>query len=94
MATWTPRSAAAQAGLAKADKKADRAAEGRIVLARDAGKGVLVEINSSPTSSPRMPTSSACRQRGQGCAAWLTSKHSRVRALRERRNRRGSHALR
>ncbi|HQV49480.1 MAG: elongation factor Ts [Dokdonella sp.] len=34
-------------GLAKADKKADRvAAEGRIVLAQDAGKGVLVEINS------------------------------------------------
>lgn len=34
-------------GLAKADKKADRvAAEGRIVLARDGGNGVLVEINS------------------------------------------------
>jgi elongation factor Ts len=34
-------------GLAKADKKADRvAAEGRIVLAQDAGNGVLVEINS------------------------------------------------
>ena len=34
-------------GLAKADKMADRvAAEGRIVLAQDAGKGVLVEINS------------------------------------------------
>ena len=34
-------------GLAKADKKADRvAAEGRIVLAQDAGKAVLVEVNS------------------------------------------------
>ncbi|MBX3699519.1 MAG: elongation factor Ts [Dokdonella sp.] len=34
-------------GLAKADKKASRvAAEGRIVLAQDAGKAVLVEINS------------------------------------------------
>ncbi|MDR2012743.1 MAG: translation elongation factor Ts [Rhodanobacter sp.] len=34
-------------GLAKADKKADRvAAEGRILLARDGGKAVLVEINS------------------------------------------------
>ena len=34
-------------GLAKADKKADRvAAEGRIVLGQDAGKAVLVEINS------------------------------------------------
>lgn len=34
-------------GLAKADKKSDRvAAEGRIVLAQDAGKAVLVEINS------------------------------------------------
>ena len=33
-------------GLAKADKKADRvAAEGRIVLAQDGGKAVLVEIN-------------------------------------------------
>ncbi|MGN6790663.1 MAG: translation elongation factor Ts [Rhodanobacteraceae bacterium] len=34
-------------GLAKADKKADRvAAEGRIVLARHDGNGVLVEVNS------------------------------------------------
>jgi elongation factor Ts len=34
-------------GLAKADKKADRVtAEGRIVLAQDGGKAVLVEINS------------------------------------------------
>lgn len=34
-------------GLAKADKKASRvAAEGRIVLAQDGGKAVLVEINS------------------------------------------------
>lgn len=34
-------------GLAKADKKADRvAAEGRIVLAQDGNKAVLVEINS------------------------------------------------
>jgi elongation factor Ts len=34
-------------GLAKADKKADRvAAEGRIAMASDAGKAVLVEINS------------------------------------------------
>ena len=34
-------------GLAKADKKAGRvAAEGRVVLAQDAGKAVLVEINS------------------------------------------------
>jgi elongation factor Ts len=34
-------------GLAKADKKADRvAAEGRIAMAQDAGKAVLVEINS------------------------------------------------
>ena len=34
-------------GLAKADKKAGRvAAEGRIVLAQDGGKAVLVEINS------------------------------------------------
>ena len=34
-------------GLAKADKKASRiAAEGRIVLAQDAGKAVLVEVNS------------------------------------------------
>jgi len=34
-------------GLAKADKKADRiAAEGRIVLGQDAGKAVLVEVNS------------------------------------------------
>ena len=34
-------------GLAKADKKADRvAAEGRVVLAQDAGKAVLVEVNS------------------------------------------------
>jgi elongation factor Ts len=33
-------------GLAKADKKADRvAAEGRVVLAQDGGKAVLVEIN-------------------------------------------------
>ena len=33
-------------GLAKADKKADRvAAEGRMVLAQDGGKAVLVEIN-------------------------------------------------
>jgi len=36
-----------KAGLAKADKKADRvAAEGIIVAARDGGKAVLVEINS------------------------------------------------
>jgi elongation factor Ts len=34
-------------GLAKADKKASRvAAEGRIVLAQDGGKAVLIEINS------------------------------------------------
>ena len=34
-------------GLAKADKKASRvAAEGRIVLARDGAKAVLVEVNS------------------------------------------------
>jgi len=34
-------------GLAKADKKADRvAAEGRIAMAQEAGKAVLVEINS------------------------------------------------
>src|SRR5690606_40734520 len=34
-------------GLAKADKKASRvAAEGRIAMAQDAGKAVLVEINS------------------------------------------------
>ena len=34
-------------GLAKADKKSDRvAAEGRVVLAQDVGKAVLVEINS------------------------------------------------
>ncbi len=34
-------------GLAKADKKAGRvAAEGRVVLAQDAGKAVLVEVNS------------------------------------------------
>ena len=34
-------------GLAKADKKSSRvAAEGRVVLAQDAGKAVLVEINS------------------------------------------------
>ncbi len=34
-------------GLAKADKKSGRvAAEGRVVLAQDAGKAVLVEINS------------------------------------------------
>ena len=34
-------------GLAKADKKADRvAAEGRIAMAQDGGKAVLVEINS------------------------------------------------
>ena len=36
-----------QSGLAKADKKASRiAAEGRIVMAQDGGKAVLVEINS------------------------------------------------
>ena len=36
-----------KSGLAKADKKADRvAAEGRIALAQDGGKAVLVEINS------------------------------------------------
>jgi elongation factor Ts len=36
-----------KAGLAKADKKADRvAAEGRIAMAQDGGKAVLVEINS------------------------------------------------
>jgi elongation factor Ts len=36
-----------KSGLAKADKKAGRvAAEGRVVLAQDAGKAVLVEINS------------------------------------------------
>jgi len=36
-----------KAGLAKADKKADRvAAEGRIALAQASGKAVLVEINS------------------------------------------------
>ena len=34
-------------GLAKADKKASRvAAEGRIVLAQDGGKAVMVEVNS------------------------------------------------
>lgn len=34
-------------GLAKADKKADRiAAEGRVVLAQNGGKAVLIEINS------------------------------------------------
>ena len=34
-------------GLAKADKKPDRvAAEGRVVLAQDTGKAVLVEVNS------------------------------------------------
>jgi len=34
-------------GLAKADKKSDRvAAEGRVVLAQDTGKAVLVEVNS------------------------------------------------
>ena len=36
-----------KSGLAKADKKAGRvAAEGRVVLAQDGGKAVLVEINS------------------------------------------------
>ncbi len=36
-----------KSGLAKADKKADRvAAEGRIAMAQDGGKAVLVEINS------------------------------------------------
>src|SRR5687768_12502330 len=36
-----------KSGLAKADKKASRvAAEGRIAAAQDAGKAVLVEINS------------------------------------------------
>ena len=36
-----------KSGLAKADKKAGRvAAEGRVVLAQDAGKAVLVEVNS------------------------------------------------
>ena len=36
-----------KSGLAKADKKASRvAAEGRIMLAQQAGKAVLVEINS------------------------------------------------
>ena len=36
-----------KSGLAKADKKASRiAAEGRIVMAQDGGKAVLVEINS------------------------------------------------
>ncbi|WP_068833329.1 translation elongation factor Ts [Xanthomonas graminis] len=36
-----------KSGLAKADKKADRvAAEGRIAIAQDGGKAVLVEINS------------------------------------------------
>ena len=36
-----------KSGLAKADKKADRvAAEGRIAMAQDTGKAVLVEINS------------------------------------------------
>ncbi len=36
-----------KSGLAKADKKADRvAAEGRIAVAQDGGKAVLVEINS------------------------------------------------
>ena len=36
-----------KSGLAKADKKASRvAAEGRIVLAQNAGKAVLVEVNS------------------------------------------------
>ena len=36
-----------KSGLAKADKKASRvAAEGRIAVAQDAGKAVLVEINS------------------------------------------------
>jgi elongation factor Ts len=36
-----------KAGLAKADKKADRvAAEGRIALAQEGGRAVLVEINS------------------------------------------------
>src|SRR5687767_7615750 len=36
-----------KSGLAKADKKASRvAAEGRIVLAQEAGKAVLVEVNS------------------------------------------------
>ena len=36
-----------KSGLAKADKKADRvAAEGRVAVAQDGGKAVLVEINS------------------------------------------------
>ena len=36
-----------KSGLAKADKKADRvAADGRIAVAQDGGKAVLVEINS------------------------------------------------
>ena len=36
-----------KSGLAKADKKADRvAAEGRIAVAQDGGKAVLVEVNS------------------------------------------------
>src|ERR1041384_6663072 len=36
-----------KSGLAKADKKADRvAAEGRIAMAQDGGKAVLVEVNS------------------------------------------------
>ena len=48
-----------KSGLAKADKKASRvAAEGRIAMAQDGGKAVLVEVNSKPTSSPRTPTSS------------------------------------
>jgi len=36
-----------KSGLAKADKKAGRiAAEGRVVMAQDGGKAVLVEVNS------------------------------------------------
>jgi elongation factor Ts len=47
VATSRHRRLAAQDGLAKADKKASRvAAEGRIAMAQDGGKAVLVEINS------------------------------------------------
>ena len=43
-------------GLAKADKKASRvAAEGRIVMAQDGGKAVLVEINSETDFVAKAP---------------------------------------
>ena len=47
-----------KSGAAKADKRLTAWPPKAVCLAQDGGKAVLVEVNSKPTSSPTMTTSS------------------------------------